>query len=157
MFDTHIGGRTWFFAVVSDELCFAPIPFIAASLTVESTGMMFFSTSSSGPGLREILSFRLSDSLARFSLVCESCAGPSAVGSAVNTLLIQHSSSSVKHTHDAVRRISSYHVTSRSDRSVEALLSQPFTLKTIKQRLLEHALQKILFNSVCYLLFLCNY
>lgn len=49
-----------------------------ACLTVESTGRMFFSTSSMGPGLWAIFSLRLSASRARFSLIWVACSDGSA-------------------------------------------------------------------------------
>lgn len=49
-----------------------------AFLRVESTGRMFFSTSSMGPGLWAIFSFRLSASRALFSLIWVACSEGSA-------------------------------------------------------------------------------
>jgi len=54
------------------SLLWCPSPMMA-SLTVESTGRMFFSTSSIGPGLWAIFSFRLSASRALFSLIWVAC------------------------------------------------------------------------------------
>lgn len=44
-----------------------------SSSTPESTGRIFFSTSSSGPGLLAIFSLRSSASLALFSFICVAC------------------------------------------------------------------------------------
>lgn len=57
-------------------------------VTAESRGMIFFRTSSRGPGLRANFSFRSSASRARFSLIWASREEPSEAGSAQ-----QHSSS----------------------------------------------------------------
>lgn len=49
-----------------------------ASLRVESTGKMFFSTSSMGPGRWAIFSFKLSANLALFSFIWVACSDGSA-------------------------------------------------------------------------------
>lgn len=54
------------------------VPFMA-SFTAQSTGRMFFSTSSRGPGRRAIFSLRSSASRALFSFICAAGTGLSAL------------------------------------------------------------------------------
>lgn len=61
---------TWENALHKDPPLTLPI---IASFRLDSTGKMFFSTSSMGPGLCAIFSFRSSASLALFSFSCLAC------------------------------------------------------------------------------------
>lgn len=65
-------------------------PLIPVIVTSESRGMIFFWTSSRGPGLRASFSFRSSASRARVSLSWASRAEPSEAGSARHTAGPQH-------------------------------------------------------------------
>lgn len=58
---------------------------LGTSLAAESTGRIFFSTSSMGPGRWAIFSLRSSASLALFSLICAACSEGSACVSGEHT------------------------------------------------------------------------
>lgn len=58
---------------------------LGTSLAAESTGKIFFSTSSMGPGRWAIFSLRSSASLALFSLICVACSEGSACVSGEHT------------------------------------------------------------------------
>lgn len=83
---------------------------IPVILTAESRGMMFFLTSSRGPGLRASFSFRSSASHARFSLIWTSREVPSEAGSAQHTAAPHHQ----QHTGGNTAYTSQYELQDRS-------------------------------------------